>query len=109
MKSTIEDIRQKIQDHYYENEEHIRFNIVIRLLEKLGWDIWNPKEVFAEFLVFPDEDKTKASSRVAISAVWFRLLLYAPVDALRSFLFIIFNYRHHSFFTLCRCNREPLG
>jgi len=59
MKSTIEDIRQKIQDHYYENEEHIRLNIVVRLLEKLGWDIWNPKEVFAELLVSPDEDKTK--------------------------------------------------
>src|SRR4030043_788230 len=59
MKSVIEDIRLKIQNNYYVNEEHIRFNLVIRLLEKLGWDIWNPKEVYAELLVAPDEDKTK--------------------------------------------------
>ncbi len=59
MKNTIEDIRQKIQNNDYVNEEHIRLNIVIRVLKKLGWDIWNPKEVYAEYLVSPDEDKTK--------------------------------------------------
>jgi hypothetical protein len=36
MKSTIEDIRQKIQDHYYENEEHIRLNIA---LAKIHWGL----------------------------------------------------------------------
>ncbi len=59
MKSTIEDIRTKIRDNAYSCEEHIRLNLIIRLLEKLGWDIWNPKEVCAEFVVSPDEDKTK--------------------------------------------------
>jgi hypothetical protein len=59
MKTTIEDIRQKILSNTYSNEEHIRLNIISRLLEKLGWDIWNPKEVCAEFFVSPDEDKTK--------------------------------------------------
>uniref|UniRef100_A0A832G908 Restriction endonuclease type I HsdR N-terminal domain-containing protein n=1 Tax=Ignavibacterium album TaxID=591197 RepID=A0A832G908_9BACT len=59
MKTIIEDIRQKIANNFYSNEEHIRLNIVLRLLEKLGWDIWNPKEVCAEFFVSPDEDKTK--------------------------------------------------
>ena len=59
MENIIKDIREKINNKYYLNEEHIRLNLVIRLLEELGWDIWNPKEVFAEFLVAPDEDKTK--------------------------------------------------
>ena len=59
MKNTIEDIRQKIISNAYSNEEHIRLNIISRLLEKLGWDIWNPKEVCAEYYVSPDEDKTK--------------------------------------------------
>jgi len=59
MKNTIEDIRQKILSNAYLNEEHIRLNLISRLLEKLGWDIWNPKEVYAEFPVSPDEDKTK--------------------------------------------------
>jgi hypothetical protein len=59
MKTTLEDIRNKISKNYYSNEEHIRLNLILRLLEKLGWDIWNPKEVYAEFLVAPEEDKTK--------------------------------------------------
>jgi predicted type IV restriction endonuclease len=59
MNTIIEDIKQKIANNFYSNEEHIRLNIVIRLLEKLGWDIWNPKEVCAEFFVSPEEDKTK--------------------------------------------------
>jgi len=59
MKNTIEDIRSKIRGNAYGCEEHIRLNLVIRLLEKLGWDIWNPQEVCAELVVAPDEDKTK--------------------------------------------------
>jgi hypothetical protein len=59
MKTIIEDIRQKIMNNAYSNEEHIRLNLICRLLEKLGWDIWNPKEVCSEFFVSPDEDKTK--------------------------------------------------
>ena len=59
MEAIIKDIREKIHNNYYLNEEHIRLNLVIRILEKLGWEIWNPKEVNAEFLVAPNEDKTK--------------------------------------------------
>jgi predicted type IV restriction endonuclease len=59
MKNTIKDIRQKIRTNAYSNEEHIRLNIILRLLKELGWDIWNPREVNAEFYVSPDEDKTK--------------------------------------------------
>lgn len=59
MEAIIKDIREKIHNNYYLNEEHIRLNLVVRILEKLGWEIWNPKEVYAEFLVAPNEDKTK--------------------------------------------------
>lgn len=59
MKNTIEDICTKIRSSAYSCEEHIRLNLVLRLLEKLGWDIWNPHEVCAELVVAPDEDKTK--------------------------------------------------
>jgi hypothetical protein len=41
------------------NEEHVRLSLVARVLQKLGWDIWNPAEVNAEFVAAPDEDKTK--------------------------------------------------
>lgn len=37
----------------------MRFSIVGRVLQKLGWDIWNPKEVATEFLTVPNEDKSK--------------------------------------------------
>ncbi len=59
MKTALEDIRNNISKNFYLNEEHIRLNLILRLLEKLGWDIWNPREVNAELLVAPEEDKTK--------------------------------------------------
>ena len=59
MQDTLVDIRKKLQDAAYENEEHVRFALVGRLLEKLGWDIWDPRQVYAEYIPAPDEDKTK--------------------------------------------------
>lgn len=59
MHEVITDIKEKLQNNYYQNEEHIRLSLVARILLKLGWDIWNPKETNCEFIVAPNEDKTR--------------------------------------------------
>lgn len=59
MRQILEDIRNKLSGDVYKNEEHIRLSLVIRILLKLGWNIWNPKEVYSEFPVKPNEDQTK--------------------------------------------------
>lgn len=59
MKTIIEDIRDKIARGTYRNEEHVRVCIVLRILQALGWDIWNPNEVNLEFPVLPNEDQTR--------------------------------------------------
>ncbi len=59
MKDSLTDIRRKLQEGAYQNEEHVRFSLVARLLQKLGWDIWDPSQVNAEFAAVPDEDRTK--------------------------------------------------
>jgi Type I restriction enzyme R protein N terminus (HSDR_N) len=58
MKDTLLDIRQKLQDSAYNNEEHVRLSLVSRVLQELGWDIWNPHEVNSEFRVLPQEDSS---------------------------------------------------
>jgi len=42
MKTTLDDISIKLNEKVYLNEEHIRLSLVCRLLQELGWDIWNP-------------------------------------------------------------------
>jgi hypothetical protein len=59
MKNTLEDIREKLKERAYLNEEHVRFSLVGRILSKLGWDIWNPKEVCTEFCPVIYEDVKK--------------------------------------------------
>lgn len=59
MRQILEDIRNKLSEEAYKNEEHIRLSLVIRILHKLGWNIWDPKEVYSEFPVVPHEDQTK--------------------------------------------------
>ena len=59
MKETLENICGKLHDNLYKNEEHVRLSLVSRILQKLGWYIWNPDEVFCEFPVAPSEDMTK--------------------------------------------------
>jgi len=59
MNEIIEEIRKYINSGYFKNEENIRFSLVARILQKLGWDIWNPKEVATEFPVLPNEDSTR--------------------------------------------------
>lgn len=59
MKEMLVEIRDYINNNSYFNEENIRFSLVARVLRKLGWDIWNPQEVFTEYPVSPNEDSTR--------------------------------------------------
>jgi hypothetical protein len=59
MRQTLEDIRQKLGDRAYKNEEHVRLSLVSRLLLEMGWDTWNPGEVNTEFNAIPNEDYTR--------------------------------------------------
>ena len=59
MKSTLDDIRRKLADGVYKNEEHVRLSLVARILGELGWDLWNPSEVNSEFIAVPNEDSTR--------------------------------------------------
>jgi hypothetical protein len=72
MKDALLDIRAKLEERAYKNEEHVRLNLVLRILGELGWSIWNPKEVNAEFVVAPDEDKTKVDLAIFLTS-------YTPV------------------------------
>ncbi len=59
MQEIIEDICEKLKSNSYQNEEQVRFSIVARILQNLGWNIWDPKEVYTEFKVLPEEDATR--------------------------------------------------
>ena len=59
MKDILIDIQNKLSNHVYKNEEHVRLSLVSRILQKLDWDLWNPIEVNSEFIVIPQEDQTR--------------------------------------------------
>jgi hypothetical protein len=61
MREALIDIRKKLQEGIYLNEEHVRQSLVCRLLShyKIGWNIWDPTEVNTEFPPTPTEDKTR--------------------------------------------------
>jgi len=59
MKELLEDIAAKLRSNAYSNEEHVRLSLVARLLQALGWDIWNPQEVNTEFGAVRTEDSTR--------------------------------------------------
>lgn len=59
LKEALLDIRSKLQNRAYTNEEHVRLSLVARILQKLGWNIWNPNQVNAEFATLPDENRKK--------------------------------------------------
>jgi hypothetical protein len=53
------DIRQRLLNKEYHNEEHVRLSLVARVVQALGWDIWNPTEVYTEFKATKKEDNTR--------------------------------------------------
>lgn len=59
MKEVLADINSKLVEGLYVNEEHVRLSLVARILQQLGWDIWNPKEVNPEYYCIPNEDKSR--------------------------------------------------
>lgn len=77
MRETLQDIITRLGKGEYQNEEHIRLALVCRLLRELGWDIWNPREVFPEFKAMPNEDATRVD-----------VALFMPPQLLRPAVFI---------------------
>lgn len=59
MKELLADIKMRLLNGEYKNEEHVRLSLVARVLQGLGWNIWNPIEVNTEFVVVPNEDSKK--------------------------------------------------
>jgi predicted type IV restriction endonuclease len=59
MNEILLEIREFIKKGYFTNEENIRFSLVSRIIQELGWNIWNPKEVATEFNTVPNEDKSR--------------------------------------------------
>jgi hypothetical protein len=59
MLDTLTAIRQRLRAKDYHNEEHVRLALVARVVQQLGWDIWNPREVYAEFKATRKEDNTR--------------------------------------------------
>lgn len=61
MKQTIEDIRSLLKDGTFKDEQHVRFSLVGRLCQSLGWNIWNPEEFYTEYRVkrLPQQNITK--------------------------------------------------
>lgn len=55
----LEDIRRRLQAGEYKNEEHVRLSLVARIAQAVGWNIWNPVEVYTEFKATEKEDNTR--------------------------------------------------
>ena len=58
MDTELNDIIEKIKNHSYINEELVRVGIVLRILNNLEWNIWDPNEISLEYKV-TNEDSTK--------------------------------------------------
>lgn len=59
MHELLLDIRQRLINKEYHNEEHVRLSLVARVVQGLGWDVWNPTEVYTEFKATKKEDNTR--------------------------------------------------
>lgn len=59
MQEILLDIRQRLRRQEYKNEEHVRLSLVARVVQGLGWDVWNPTEVYTEFKATKKEDNTR--------------------------------------------------
>lgn len=60
MKQTIEDIRNLLKEKSFKDEQHVRFSLVGRICDCLGWDVWNPAEFYTEYPVkkYPSQEIT---------------------------------------------------
>ncbi len=55
MTETLDDIRSRFSAGEYKTGEQILLSVVTRLVQELGWDIWNPTEICLGFCGRPGE------------------------------------------------------
>ena len=79
MNDIIKDIKNKLNNNAYTNEEHVRLSLVSRVLLSLGWNIWDPSEVNTEFIAVPQEDQTRVD--VALFTNTFSPSIFIEVKA----------------------------
>lgn len=68
MRDALKDIQQKLDIGTYKNEEHVRMSLVARVLLKLGWNIWDPDEVYSEYKTVPHEDASRVDIAMFLTA-----------------------------------------
>lgn len=68
MRDVLNDIREKICNGAYKNEEHVRLSLVARLLIELGWNVWDPDEVNSEYKAVPHEDVGRVDIALFLTA-----------------------------------------
>ncbi|MBL8357461.1 MAG: DUF4357 domain-containing protein [Delftia acidovorans] len=81
MRNALEDIVSRLRHDDYKNEEHVRIAIALRLLDALGWDIWNPIEVYSEFSAIPSEDASRVDLAIFMPPHYLRPALFIEVKA----------------------------
>ncbi len=81
MKTVLEEIANRLRNGDYKNEEHVRVAIVNRLLQQLGWNIWNPIEVNPEFSPIRSEDSTRVDIAVFLPPQHLRPAIFVEVKA----------------------------
>jgi len=72
VKKTIQDINQLLASGAFKDEQHIRFSLVGRICQSLGWNIWNPEEFYTEYPVkrYPPQDvTTELRGRVDVALI----------------------------------------
>ncbi len=82
MNDALQDIVIRLRDNQYKNEEHIRLGVVYRLLNELGWNIWNPQEVCTEFQAIRREDATRVDIALFLQPLLDRPDVFIEVKAL---------------------------
>lgn len=72
MKEIIDNIRKLLADGAFKDEQHVRFSLVGRICQRLGWDIWNPEEFYTEYPVRrypPQEISTELRGRLDVALI----------------------------------------
>ena len=90
MHELLLDIRQRLLSKEYQNEEHVRLSLVARVVQELGWNIWNPTEVYTEFKATKKEYHTRVD--VALFTPGFEATAVFIGDC--SHLRFLFHSRH---------------
>ena len=57
--AAILDVREKLGRGLYSNEDQVSKMVVMRLLQKLGWDVFDPVWVSSEFKIDQAQGKSR--------------------------------------------------